>query len=392
MQLSTEQITELLANHVESGAGVQELLRMTLEALMRGERRSFLDEWGSGNKGNGYRKASAYGHGRKLELKVPRDRNGAFQPVIMGLLREQDEECDRLVGALYSNGLTQRQVGEVFESVYGEHYSKSSISRMLDDIRLEVSTWLSRPLDKRYAIIYIDALYVKIRSAGKVDPEAFYVMLGVTAERTREVLAIGNLPTESSTGWNGFFAELKLRGVESVGLVVADGLKGLDEALAMHYPDTPLQRCVVHLMRNFTAKVKPAHRAAMVQDLREVFKTGDSSDNPEAGWNRFQTMCSKWSGKKYKSFQAISENPWYLNYFTYLTYDARIQSMIYTTNWIERLQRDFRRVLRMRSVMPNAESVLLLMGKTAMDKTSYRRVVPKLIYDRILFPDSQIEE
>ena len=386
MHLSTEQITELLANQVEHGAGIQELLRMTLEALMRGERRSFLDEWGSGNKGNGFRQATAYGQGRKLELKVPRDRNGAFQPVIMGLLREQDEECDRLVGALYSNGLTQRQVADVFESVYGEHYSKSSISRMLDDIRLEVSTWLSRPLDKHYPIIYIDALHVKVRSAGKVDPEAFYVMLGVTCERTREVLAIGNLPTESATGWNGFFAELKLRGVESVGLVVADGLSGLDEALAMHYPNSRLQRCVVHLMRNMMARVKPAHKQQLVHDLRDVFMTGDTSDTSEAGWERFQAVCRKWGGK-YKTFRNLENNPWYLNYFTYLSYDARIQSMIYTTNWIERLQRDFRRVLRMRAVMPNAEAVLLLMGKTAMSKSAYTRAVPKLGYDQVLFPN-----
>lgn len=390
MLLNKEQITELLAYQVESGAGVQELLTMTLEAIMRGERRGFLDQWGDGNKGNGYRNGSAYGHGQKLELKVPRDRNGAFRPVIMGLLRDQDEECDRLVSALYSKGLTQSQVSEVFENVYGKHYSKSSISRMLDDIREEVNTWLNRPLEKYYPLVFIDALHVKVRSLGSVDPEAFYVMLGVTPERTREVLAIGHLPTESATGWNSFFAELQARGVEKIGLVVADGLKGLDQALAQHYAKCPLQRCVVHLMRQFATKVKSSYKAELVEDLRQVFVTGDPNDTPEKGWERFQAFCQKW-GKRYKFFKKPAEDPWYLNYFTYLNYNYQIHSMIYTTNWIERLQRDFRRVLRMRAVMPNAEAVLLLMSKTAMDKAAYRRKVPKLNYEPRLFPADQPE-
>jgi putative transposase len=386
MLFTDDQITDILESHVRQGGGIHELLRMTLEAIMRGERQAFLEDWGSGNKANGFRSASAYGHGQKLEFKVPRDRLGAFRPLIMGLLRDQDEECDRLVSSLYSKGLTQSQVSDVFEQVYGKQYSTSSISRMLDGIREEVNMWMSRPLEKHYPVVFIDALYVKVRTLGSVEPEAFFVILGVTPERTREVLALGHLPTESATGWAALLDEIKSRGVESIGLLVADGIKGLDEALALRFPETPLQRCVVHLMRRITSKVKVKDREAVAQDLKEVFTTGIRDDKPKDGWNRLQSFCEKW-GKRSRSIKMMVGNPWYLNYFTYLNYDCRMQSMIYTTNWIERLQRDFRRVLRMRAVMPNPESVLLLMAKTAMDKKAYTRKVPKLAFDKSLFPD-----
>jgi putative transposase len=242
MVFTDDQITDILESHVRQGGGIHELLRMTLEAIMRGERQAFLEDWGSGNKANGFQSASAYGHGQKLEFKVPRDRLGAFRPLIIGLLSDQDEECDRLVSSLYSKGLTQSQVSDVFEQVYGKQYSTSSISRMLD------------------------------------------------------------------------------------------GIKGLDEALALRFPETPLQRCVVHLMRRITSKVKVKDREAVAQDLKEVCTTGIRDDKLQDGWNHLLSFCEKW-GKRSRSIKMMVGNPWYLNYFTYLNYDCRMQSMIYTTIW-----------------------------------------------------------
>jgi transposase-like protein len=152
----------------------------------------------------------------------------------MGLLRDQDEECDRLVSSLYSKGLTQSQVSDVFEQVYGKQYSTSSISRMLDGIREEANMWMSRPLEKHF---FIDALYVKVRTLVAMVPEAFFVILGVTPERTREILASDHLPTESATGWAALLVEIKSRDIESIGLLLADGIKGLDEALALRFPE-----------------------------------------------------------------------------------------------------------------------------------------------------------
>ena len=356
---------------------------------MVAERREFLyDEGPTGNKGNGYRLGHTYGQGRRLEFRIPRDRYGNFHPQILAILRNQEEECEKLAGTLYTKGLTQSQVGEVFDEIYGEHYSKSSISRMIEYVRRDVSEWLERPLDAYYPILFVDCVHIKVRRRRNVDSEAFYVCLGVTEDGTREVLGIYDKPTESATGWNDIFVSLHERGVECIGLMVADGIRGLDKVVGDQFPGTKLQRCVTHLKRDLFARVRHGDKGALADDLREVFKTGDRSYTPEKGWEAWQTMCAKW-GKDYRSFKKMGEDENYMEYFTYLNYDYRIQSMIYTTNWIERLQKDFRRVTRMRGALPNEESVLVLMGKTAMDKESYNRRIPRILLDHTLFPSTE---
>ena len=180
--------------------------------------------------------------------------------------------------------------------------------------------------------------------------------------------------------------ELQERGIRKIGLVCADGLKGLEDVISAVFPGTPLQRCTTHLKRNLLSCVRNGDKGELAEDLRQVFRTGDRSYTVESAWKQWQTLCEKW-GQDYRSFRRRGEDPAYKVYFTYLNYEAKIQSMIYTTNWIERLQKDFRRVTRMQGAMPNEESVLLLMGKTAMDKKSYLRPVPRIDLDRDLFPE-----
>lgn len=382
MQLTKLQIKQAITQHVEKDNGMNDVLEMILESMMKAEREVFLED-SKNNKANGFRPGKTYGQGRILEFRIPRDRRGEFKPVILTMLRDQEQECERLVGSLYAKGLTTGQVSEIFEELYGEHYSKSSISRMLDGIREEVEAWKARPLEEYYPIILVDAVHVKVRREDHVSTEAFYVVLGVTTDRRREVLAIMNLPQESANGWNQLFIELHRRGVRRVGLMIADGLKGLDNALSAIFPGTPLQRCVTHLKRNLFARVKTYQRVELADDLRSVFRTSDSSDSVEKGWARWNEMCEKW-GRIYKSFKLMKDNLDYRDYFTYLAYDYRVRGMIYTTNWIERLQRDFRRVLRQRSSMPG-ESVITLMGKVAIEKKCYFRALPKLGYEKSFF-------
>lgn len=169
-------------------------------------------------------------------------------------------------------------------------------------------------------------------------------------------------------------------------LICADGLKGLEDAISAVFPGTPLQRCATHLKRNLPGCVRNGNKGELAGNLRLVFHRGDCNYTVERAWEQWQALCEKW-GQDYRSFRRRAEDPTYKAYFTYLNYEARIQSMIYTTNWIERLQKDFRRVTRMRGAMPSEESVLLLMGKTAMDKKSYLRPVPRIDLDRELFPE-----
>ncbi len=178
------------------------------------------------------------------------------------------------------------------------------------------------------------------------------------------------------------------RGVCKIGLVCADGLKGLEDVISEAFPGTKLQRCTTHLKRHIISDVRNGDKGEVAEDLRQVFRTGDRNYTVEQAWGEWQRFCTKW-GWYYRSIKKRGEDASYKAYFTYLDYDHRIQSMIYTTHWIERLQKDFRRVTRMRGAMPNEESVILLMGKTAMDKKSYLRQVPRIDLDKDLFPDEK---
>ena len=165
MEFTKEQISELMCKHAERERCLHDIFEMMLESMMVAERGEFLRAAVDGNKGNGYRLGHTYGQGRKLESRIPRDRYGNFHPQILAVLKDQEEECDRLAGALYSKGLTQSQVGDVFDEIYGEHYSKSSISRMIQYMRDEVADWLDRPLDRYYPVVFIDCVFIKVRRA-----------------------------------------------------------------------------------------------------------------------------------------------------------------------------------------------------------------------------------
>lgn len=267
MNITKVQLSTLIYNHInEENGGLNEVLEMTLNAIMKAERTEELTGQ-PGNKANGYRPGKVYGNGKLLELRIPRDRNGQFYPKMLALLRSQQAETDRLVSALYGKVLTQREVGEVFDDLYGRHYSSSSIGRMIEWMRRDVADWLSRDLEEYYPIIYVDALHVKVRRKS-VDQEAFYVVLAVTPQGRREVIAIDSLPTESASGWEMLFSELKKRGLERVGLVVADGLSGLDRAVARQWPQAGHQQCVTHLKRRLLARVRSEDREELAEDLR----------------------------------------------------------------------------------------------------------------------------
>ena len=385
MLLTKEQISEQMRKHAEKKNVFHDLMEIMLESMMFAERGEFLSE-NPGNKGNGYRPGHSYGQGKKLEFRIPRDRYGNFHPRILAILRDQEEECDRLAGVLYTKGLTQEQVSDVFDQIYGEHYSKSSISRMVECVRSQVNEWLERGLEEYYPVVFVDCVHIKIHRKRSVASEAFYVALAVTEEGTREVIYIGNMPVESATGWGEIFDALKDRGLQRVGLMVADGIKGLDTVVGEKFPDTPLQRCVTHLKRNMFAKVRHGDKSALAADMRDIFRTGQRDYTVEIAWTKWQDMCDRW-GKDYLSIKRLRDNPDYKAYLTYLNYAPEIQGMIYTTNWIERLNRDFRRVTRMRTAMPNEESVLALMGSVAMDHKAFDRVLPNINVDKKLFPD-----
>lgn len=379
LHFTQEQVTKILEDILSKEGGLQELQKISLEALMRAEREEHNLEFSDSS--NGYRPRRTFGHGRILELRVPRSRKGHFYPMISGLLRDQEEECRKLAFNLYGAGLTTEQVGNIFGEIYGKEYSSSQISRMFDYARNDVQTWLQRPLEAYYPIIYIDAAFISTRRKDNVSKEAYYTILGVRADRTREVLAIVNFPTESSAAWEAILAGLKDRGLADIGLVICDSLTAIEDAIWRQFPSAEVQLCTIHLQRNVIKHIKPKDKALVAEDLKDVLRTGDRYDTPEKGWERWKAFCGKW-GKYYPSIKRMGENDRYRLHFTYLGYDYRTHNMLYSTNWIERLNRDYKRTTRMRGALPGFDATLLLLGYVAMTRSAYQRKIPKIDYEQ----------
>lgn len=365
MNFTQEQISELLVEVASKESGTHLLLNMTLNAFMKAERKLHQQEH-PGEYGNGYRYCKAIAQDKEMVLKVPRTRSGMFYPALLSVIRDEDAERQRLIFSLYSKGLTTEQVSDVFEEVYGKTYSKQQISTLMKESKTEIHTWLNRRLDKHYLVIYIDAIFVHTRRDNSVSKEGYYTVLGVKEDGSREVLAIVNHPTEGSLLWGQELDNIRARGVESVGLVVSDALQGIDEASKRVYPKSKHQLCVVHLKRNIAAVFPSKNKAEVMKELAEVFPLETKSVTPIEGYNNLCNFVNKYL-KRYPSLKRYLA-PRNTSYFTYLNYPEEIQRMIYTTNWIERLNRDFKRVLKMRGAMPTPESVIALMGAVALEK------------------------
>jgi putative transposase len=369
MDFTQEQISELLLTIANQQDGYRLLLQQSLEAIMRAERQQF-NELHS-DYGNGYRFSNVCVHNGRMELMIPRSRNHNFYPLILALIKDQNKESETLAFELYKNGLTTEQVGGIFEKLYGQHYSKSAVSQMMKSARTDVFAWLERKtLDAIYPIIYIDATFWHTRRNDQVSSEAYYTILSVKQDTTREVLAVVNHPTEGASNWEDAFLSLKERGVRQVQLVVADGLTGIEHAIQKVFPDAAIQLCTVHLTRNILSKVKPSDKAAIAHEMKEVLQPDNEQDTPRQGLARFHSFIEKWE-KKYPSFKTYKGSRYAL-YFNYLSYEKTIRRMIYTTNWVERLNRNYKRTLRMRSSMPSPESVIFLLGSVAMHRPEYR--------------------
>ena len=273
LNFTQEQINEILVEISEKKDGLDLLLKHALEAMMRGEREEYKAL--TQDMSNGYRPRRTYGRGKMLELRVPRTRNGSFYPLILGLLRDQEEEARKIAFTLYGAGMTTEQVGEVFGNLYGKEYSTSQVSRMFDYARKDVAEWLKRPLESYYPILFIDATFISTRREDHVSKEAYYTILGVRADRTREVLAIVNFPTESASAWVDIFVELRNRGVESTNLVVSDSLSAIEDSVWRVYPEAEVQLCVVHLERNVQKRINPAYHLYKIANLFEYYDDAD---------------------------------------------------------------------------------------------------------------------
>ena len=372
MKLTHSQISEILSNYTSSSEGFVTLQSLIMNSLMYHERELFVSE-NAHEQCNGFRSRRWYSHGFEFSLRIPRSRSGNFYPILLGLIRSESEERAKLFNLLYTKGLTTEQIGEISNCVYGRSYSKQQISHLAGSCREDVERWLCRSLSSHYLAVYIDATFISTRRDRQVSKEAYYTILGVLEDGSREVLTVVNHPTEGALCWKDELEALKQRGVEQIDLVVSDALQGIENAVCAAFPGAAHQFCVAHVKRQILSGASHKDKPVMAQQLSEVFQLENNEMNSLQGYEQFITFVEKWERKypalrKYKAERNSA-------YFTYMDFPAQVQRCIYTTNWIERLNRKYRRTIQMRTSMPSEKSVIFLLAAVAMEetKTTYER-------------------
>ena len=357
---------------------INDLIKNFLEKMLKSELTEFLnyDKYevtgkNSGNNRNGnYSRNFQTKYGVIENLEVPRDRNNDFQTALFEPYKRRDNWLEQTVIQMYARGLSTRDIANLIEQMYGQKYSATSVSNLTDVAVKEIEQWKNRPLEKRYSVLFIDALSIKIRRE-HVGNESAYIIIGINEEGYREILDFYIGVTESAALWEEVLMNLKLRGVEQVLLGVMDGLPGLTDSFLKVYPKADVQRCVVHKVRNTLHKVKKKHTDEIVTDLKKIYRA-PSREFADQALNDFS---SKWDRIYPRLAQSWFEDKDEL--FTFYKYPDSIQKSIYTTNWIERANKEIRKRLKTMNSLPNekaAEKILYLKILDYNSKWSERRL------------------
>jgi transposase-like protein len=305
-----------------------------------------------GNSRNGTRSKTVITEIGPIELEVPRDRDGSFEPATVRKNQRRLDGVDSMVISLTAKGLTTGEVEAHLAEVYSTNISRETISKITDRVLGELAEWQTRPLDRVYPVIFIDAIVVKIRD-GQVANRPVYAAIGVTVDGQRDILGLWvGTGGEGAKYWLQVLTEIKNRGVEDACIVVCDGLKGLPESIEATWPLAIVQTCVLHLIRNTFRLASRADWDKMARDLRPVYTAVNEVD-AAARLDEFHTI---W-GNRYPAIQSLWKNAW-AEFVPFLDYSPEIRRVIYSTNAIESLNARFRRATRARGHFPNEQAAL----------------------------------
>ena len=328
-------------------------------------------------------------HGR-MEIVSPRDRNGSFEPELVKKRQTRFDGFDDKILSMYSRGMTVREIQGHLEDNYAVEVSPDLISSVTDSVLEEVRAWQNRPLDAVYPIVFMDALRVKIRDNGHIINKAVYMALGVNLDGHKEVLGLWVAKEEGAKFWLKVVTELKNRGLKDMFIACVDGLKGFPEAIESVYPETQVQLCVVHMVRNSLRFVPWKDKKAVVADLKTIY----TATNAEEARENLKAFRSKWN-EKYPTIADSWERNWE-GLIPFLSYPDYIRKAIYTTNAIESLNRSLRKVSKNRGSFPNDESALKLLY-LALRNISKKWTMPIRLWKQalnqfvILFPGRMID-
>ena len=309
----------------------------------------------NGNARNGSSAKTLKGDFGTMPIEIPRDRDGSFEPLIIGKGQTRFAEFDSKIISLYSRGMTTREIKGHLEEIYGVEVSPTLISTVTEAVMEEVKIWQNRQLDALYPIVYMDAIQVKARANGHVVNKAVYLAIGIKLDGDKEVLGMWISENEGAKFWLQVVTELNNRGVNDIFIACVDGLKGFPEAIGTVFPKTQIQTCIVHMVRNSLAYVSYKTRAEVAADLKRIYQSATA----EQAEMELETFAAKWDN----AHPTISKS-WRRNWvliIPFFGYPADIRKVIYTTNAIESLNMSLRKVTKTRGSFPNDEAIFKLL-------------------------------
>lgn len=345
-----------------------DVLQEALEAEMDthlGYDRYEISEKSTDNSRNGYSKKIVKSELGNVELNMPRDRKGEFEPQIVPKHKRNITGLDEKILSLYAKGMTTTDIKDQIRELYDVEISAETVSNITSRIMPLVLEWQNRPLEKTYSFVFMDAIHYKVREDKQIVVKAAYVVLGVNMDGEKEVLGIWIGANESSKFWLSVLNDLKNRGVENVLIFCADGLKGFKEAISAVYPFAKIQRCIVHQIRASVKYIPYKDKKAFIADLKKIY----GAVNEDAAMAALLELQEKW-GSKYPNAVSSWEENWD-NLITFFAFPNFIRKIMYTTNVIENLNSQFRKVTKNKKIFPTDESLLKILYLAA-EKVSKR--------------------
>jgi putative transposase len=330
---------------------IQEMLEAELDTELgyeKNEKAGLSEE----NRRNGCTSKKVRSELGEIELTVPRDRTGEFEPIVVRKNQKNITGIEEQILALYAKGVSTREIQDHLISLYGIDVSPTLISNVTNKILPMIKEWQNRPLQSVYAIVFLDAIHYKVRYEGLIQNKAAYMVIGVDLDGNKDVLGIWIGESESSKFWLSVLNELKNRGVRDILIASVDNLAGFSEAIRACYPDTEIQKCIVHQVRNSVRYVSYKDLKKVTSDLKPIYQAASEG----LGRQQLQAFNDKW-GARYPLIVRSWENNW-AELSTFFKYPPELRKIIYTTNMIESYHRQLRKVTKGKSIFPSDEALL----------------------------------
>ena len=332
------------------------LIKQLTEAALSAEIDSYLEQHPSSNRRNGYSKKTVKSAVGSFELETPRDRNGEYEPVLVKKHQTKlTPEIDNRILSLFSHGMSYTAIKDHIAEIYQLEVSEATISSITDQLIPQLKAWQSRPLDSVYPFVWLDAIHYKVKEEGRYVNKAVYTLLALNTEGRKELIGLYCSESEGANYWLSVLTDLHNRGVQDILIACVDGLKGFPEAIHAIFPNTEVQLCVIHQIRNSIRYVASKDQKAFMRDLKPVYKA-INKDSAELALDELDRL---W-GSKYPAVIASWRDKWQL-LSAYFKYPDAVRKPIYTTNAVEAAHRQFRKLTKTKGAFPNETSLLKLL-------------------------------